>query len=367
MKYDLRLKLVQYARAQGNKPAAREFGCDIKTVRLWRKRYEADRSRSSLMDRSHAPKSCPHKTSPQMETHVVQCRKQAPCLGARRLKQSYDLAPGHNAISRILRQRGLTEKRKKKYEKKRDMREIKAQYQFAQQIQIDVKYLTDIPYYLAQLLANKSLPKFEYTARDVRTGAVWLGFANTYSEAHSVAFVRNLANHLIATGRPLNGFTTIQTDNGPEFSGMERTPSPVGFTAQVQSRLGATHRFIPPGRKNHQADVETLHHHIEREFFDLERFKSRHDFFIKVSAWQLWWNTTRPNSYKGNKTPDQIALELDPNRNPAFWLTPAFDLDLILNQRIQNSIRPPPLPQHPRGEDQPRLPDVGSARSFSPI
>lgn len=52
--------------------------------------------------------------------------REAPCLGARRLKEFCGLAPGTGAIARVLRQNGLTHKRKKKYQKKRDLRKVKA-------------------------------------------------------------------------------------------------------------------------------------------------------------------------------------------------------------------------------------------------
>ncbi len=75
MKYDLRLRLVQFAAGQGLKPAAREFGCQVKIVRKWLRRWEAaGKTRRSLLDRSRAPKTCPHKTAPALEARIVRAR-----------------------------------------------------------------------------------------------------------------------------------------------------------------------------------------------------------------------------------------------------------------------------------------------------
>lgn len=346
MKYDVRLAMVLYARQHGNKPAARQFGCTVKIVRKWRTRYEAaNGARSALQDRSRAPKTCPHKTPVRIERQVVRVRLKAKCLGARRLKDYYALKPSVGAIGRILRQAGLTQKRKKKPQKKRDMRELKARLRAFEQSQVDVKYLNDIPFYVEQLWGNKDLPRFQYSWRDVRTGGLFLGFANELSEEHACCFVAAVGAHLKRIGQPLQA-SIVQTDNGSEFSGAERkVRDDRGFHHTVENILGARHRFIPPGRKNHQADVETIHERIEAEFFDLERFASREQFFAKASAWQLWWNTTRKNSYKHNQTPDQILNAADPRASPEAWLLQALDLDQAM--KLKTGTRGYHLPELP--------------------
>lgn len=346
--------MVRFADERGVKPAAREFACQPKTVRKWLRRWREDnRSRRSLTDRSRAPKSCPHKTPPEAEREVLRERDKAPCLGARRLKLFCRLAPSEGAIARILRQNGRARRRKKKHEKKRDMREVKARLRAFEQLQIDTKYLNDIPYYVEQMARNKDLPRFQYTARDVKTGAVFLGFAGELSESCACVFAAAVLRHLERCGHPRKG-AIVQTDNGSEYSGMERkTKRDRGFTHVVEDLFKATHRHIPPGKKNHQADVETLHERIEPEFFDLERFRSRAEFFAKASAWQLWWNTTRSNGYKADRSPDRILLEERPHRDPNVWLLPALDLDRLLAQRAHKATQ---NQQPQRGYYVPALP-----------
>lgn len=347
MKFDMRLKMVRYAARRGVKPAAREFGCQPRIVRKWLRRWRADNhSRKSLMDRSRAPHSCPHKTPRRIERQIVRERKKAPCLGAARLKEFCEIPASQGAIARVLRQEGMTRRRKKKCQKKRDMRAIKARYRPFEENQVDVKYLNDIPFYVEQMWRNPKLPRFEYTWREVKTGAVFLGFARELSETHACCFVAAVAKHLGRTGFALDQDKTIQTDNGSEFSGAERRiDRQRGFRHLVENGLGARHRFIPPGKKNHQADVETIHERIEAEFFDLERFADKNDFFMRASAWQLWWNTTRKNTHKAKRSPEEILLETEPDRDPKLWLLPALDLDQLLEKRIERKT----LNKHPTG------------------
>ena len=359
MKYDTRLKMVRYAAEHGVKPAAREFGCEPRIVRKWLRRWREDNhSRRSLMDRSRAPKTCPHKTPAAVEKQVLRERDRAPCLGARRLRDFCAIPASEGAIARILRQNGRTQRRKKKYEKKRDMRAVKARLAAFEHLQIDTKYLNDIPFYVEQMARNRALPRFQYTARDVKTGATFLGFGAELSGAHASCFAAAVLRHLERCGHPRRG-TVVQTDNGQEYSGVERkVKRDRGFTHVVRDLFGAEHRFIPPGKKNHQADVETLHERIEAEFLDLERFASRCDFFEKASMWQLWWNITRQNGYKGGRTPDAILLEEHPGRDTALWLLPALDLDALLAQRADHALADE---EHKRGYYVPALPEPEAA------
>lgn len=110
-----------------------------------------------------------------------------------------------------------------------------------------------------------------------------------------------------------------------------------GFTHTAEDRIGARHRFIPPEKKNLQADVETMHNIIEEEFFNLETFKGDDavaTFFRKAGLWQLWANTTRKSGCKGRLTPDDILREADPDRDPGVWNLPPLDLDRLFEHHV---------------------------------
>jgi len=80
-----------------------------------------------------------------------------------------------------------------------------------------------------------------------------------------------------------------------------------------------------------QADVETIHGLMETEFYELEAFNDRADFMSKANTYQLFFNLERPNTYKEHKTPWQLAREKKPNLDKRLLMTPAVDLDLLLN------------------------------------
>jgi hypothetical protein len=99
------------------------------------------------------------------------------------LPGEHNLACSHEAIRRILNEHGLTRKRVKKHKRKRSLREIKKHWKLFGQITVDTKDLKDIPHYWPQMKMLK-LPKYQFTAREIRSGLMFLGFAN-----EDVAFI----------------------------------------------------------------------------------------------------------------------------------------------------------------------------------
>lgn len=328
----IRLQVVRYAQQHSVKATQRKFGCSRNTVKLWKKRFETE-GRSGLVDRSRAPKNIPHKTSPEEEEHIIACRKDAPCYGAKRLKWFYDINRSECAIRRILKQNGLTRKRKKKHHTKNDLREVKAKYKALTHHQEDVKHLKDIPYYWTQMM-SKGLPRYEYTIRDTKSGALILGFANEYSELYSTMFTSYYLDWLKPFDVDLSELI-IQTDNGSEFGGGSRRHfKPKGFVDIIEGKYGAKHNYIPPSMSNANADVESLHDTIEEEFFNLEKFENRNNFFIKAQMYQNFYNFVRPNFWKKAKTPIQIICEDRQNINPAILYIPVVDLDKLFRTKF---------------------------------
>jgi transposase len=328
----IRLQVVRYAQQHSIKAAQRKFGCSKNTVKEWRNRFEKE-GRSGLINRSRAPKSIPHKTSPDEEAHIIACRLDAPCYGAKRLKWFYDINRSESAVKRILKQNGLAGKRKKKHHTKNDLREAIAKYKALTHHQEDVKHLKDIPYYWSQMM-SRGLPKYEYTIRDTKSGALFLGFCNEYSELYSTLFTEYYLDWLKSFDIDL-GDVIIQTDNGAEFGGGNlRHFKQDGFVDIIERKYGAKHNFIPPSMSNANADVESLHDTIEEEFFNLEHFKNRSDFLIKVQMYQNFYNFVRPNFWKKAKTPIQIICEDRQNINPAVLFTPVVDLDKLFRTKF---------------------------------
>ena len=320
----VRQDMVKYAQIHGIKPAARRFGCSKNTIKLWQKRYQ-EGGIGALVNQRKGPNRIPHKLSKEDEEHIIKCRKQAPCYGPKRLRWGYGIQASEGAIARVLKQNSLTRKRTKKYQRKQDLRHIKAAYKALSHHQEDVKHLYDIPHYWPQLQKNH-LPKYQYTVRDTKSGMMMLGYGREYNEQYSTIITEQYLEHLRAHGVDL-GEVIVQTDNGSEFGGgRNRNLSKPGFLSAIES-YGAVHRFIPPGMCNANADVETVHATIEQEFFDLESFSDVKEFFEKAQVYQYFYNIGRPNFSKKGKTPLQIIMEDRPNISPKVVDFPVLDLD----------------------------------------
>jgi len=334
-KWDMRLALVRYAQNSGIREAARSFGCSRNTVRLWMRRYE-HKGIVGLAEQSRAPNHIPHKAGSEMEKKVLAARKAVPCYGPRRLKSMFEIPISVNAIARIIKEQGLTRKPRKKHRKKNDLRIVKAQYQALTHHQMDIKYLNDIPMFYP-FMCNLNLPKFQYTIRDTKSGALFLAFASELNMTYTVLFVKRYLSHLQKHGIDTRE-VIIQTDLGAEFSGKQRKPTNRGFTFTIEELFGASHRFIPPGCANANADVESSHNLIEREFYDLEGYASKEDFIQKSATYQSYFNFARPNGYKGNLTPWDIVTADLPNTSPTVLSLFPVILDNILLTDL-----PPPL------------------------
>ena len=319
--FSARLALVKHARTHGIRPAARHFRCAKNTVKRWWRRYK-EKGNEGLRDLSRAPKTCPHKTPPAEEKKILEARREAPCFGPQRLRDLKGVRPSKSAIARILRQNGLSGPRRKKHQKKNDLRAIKAQYAVWQRLQADTKPLYDIPLFWPQM-KHLGLPQQQYSHRDVKSGAIFLDYADSVSTTYATLSSDRLLEHLRRWNAPL-GDMVLSTDNGSEYGGAERYERQTGYHASMQ-RHGLVHRFLPPRTPNAHGDVESMHRWCQEELFDLETFHSRRDFFEKVATYQLWWNFARPNYSKGGKTPAQILEEAA--INPLVLAMPPTDLD----------------------------------------
>ncbi len=327
-RFDLRNHMVKMAMSDGVRATARAFKTTRNTVRKWLRRFN-DVGATGLTDLNRAPKSCPHKTSAEVESKVIEQRKKTPGFGARRLKYEFELPCSKNAIARIIRQNNLIHRRKRKHQTKRDLRDVKAQYKALTRFQTDVKYLNDIPHYWP-FMTDLHLPRFQYTTRCVKTGATFLAYGSEISVTYAELTVRKILEHLIAFGIDPKT-VTFQTDRGSEFDGQAVHKNDRGFTYTIEQVFGAHHQLLLRYNPNANADVESFHYHEEPEFFDIESFSGMPDFWRKITTYQNYWNIGRVNFYKGAKTPLQILREFAPEISPSVLLLPPINLDNLMS------------------------------------
>jgi len=96
-------------------------------------------------------------------------------------------------------------------------------------------------------------------------------------------------------GLPLS----ITVDNGPEFDGK--------VLDQWAYRTGVQLSFIRPGKPNENAYIESFNGKFRDECLNEHWFISLAHARSIIEAWRIEYNTERPHSSLGNRTPEEIA------------------------------------------------------------
>lgn len=81
-------------------------------------------------------------------------------------------------------------------------------------------------------MADRKLPKYEYTIRDTKSGFTIVGFSDEYSEQYSTMLTEIYLRHLKSFGIELKD-VIIQTDNGSEFGARKRDIKTPGFVNTI--------------------------------------------------------------------------------------------------------------------------------------
>jgi len=333
LKYETRHSLVQTALNTGIKATAGFYAVSRNTVRKWLRRYQESHI-AGLEELSRAPKLIPHKTDAATEAMVIKVKKRLRRFGSRRLKRDFDLPCSHSTLDRIYRVANLLKRRKRKRGRRNDLRAEKARFRAFERTCNDTKHLTDIAEYWTQARLL-GLPWFQYSHRDVRTGTMLLGFANELSLSHATVFAELVVEWYRQHQVNLKG-STWNHDGGSEFIGAWNAKEKSSYQKALAA-AGIEGFQIP--KTTYNAEVETIHNTIEFEFFEVEHFRNRADFFRKASSYQWWYNCVRKNCYRQDQSPREILAAVAPNISPGVLLLPAIDLDLALEQKVSCIMR----------------------------
>lgn len=328
-----RYQMVIYALQHGIKPTARLYATTPKTVRKWVKRFK-EGGYQALNDISRRPKHSPFATPQCLVEKIIKLKSTYKRLGAEQIKILENLPVSAKTIRKIWRLNGLSSrKRRKKYLTKQNLRQIKKQYALFEKNCEDTKDLSDIPEYWLQM-KKLNLPNTQYTFREISCGIIFLGFANERSLIHEILFAEYVNEHLKKYGLLFPGGIR-QTDNGAEYCGSWSSKKPSAYTLSLEA-YNQKHYTIPPGAHRYQSDVETVHNLMEMEFYEIENFSDRTDFFEKAYTYQLFFNLLRPNTYKENKSPFELAKEKIPSLPKEALMLAPVDLDALLDKKLAN-------------------------------
>jgi hypothetical protein len=330
----LRHKIAISAKEIGIKPTVKLFNTTKKTVKKWYNRWLL-LGYEGLGGKSKQPHYSPNATSAYMRKRLVALKKEYKRVGADTIKNIKNLTISSKTIRKIWREENVpSRKRRKKHVTKQNLRAVKKQFMPFTFIVEDTKDLIDIPEYLAQMIIHK-LPKVQYSFRDVSSGLLILAFADERSLLNSTLFANYTNSKLIELNVNLS-YAMRQTDNGSEYIGSWQAKEPSSYTLAIQNTAQQVHNTIFPGAHRMQSDVETIHNLIEVEFFEIESFSCRQDFFDKVHSYQSFFNLVRTNSYKENKTPWNLILDRIPDANINVAKIPVVDLSLLAKNYVDS-------------------------------
>jgi transposase len=264
-KMDYRFKMVQYARKEGISQAARLFNTSRNTIRKWLKRFEKE-GMSGLKDQSRAPKHSPNKLSQEVIDKLMKIREKYPTFSTKRLAAEGLLPCSHETARKVYAKAGKTRKKKRKKRLTSSVaKEFKEKLKPFELIILDTKHLYDLPVYNQYRIAL-GLPKYQYTARDVKSGLLFTAYSNELSLTNNTIFVKHIIKFLQENGVDLNN-VTFQFDNGSENIGSVRRKE-YSTLEKFLVDNGVKANRIPPRRWIYNADVETLHGRIEEEFLE---------------------------------------------------------------------------------------------------
>jgi putative transposase len=125
--------------------------------------------------------------------------------------------------------------------------------------------------------------------------ALWIEVDNSLPGLRVVRVLERVAQE---RGAP----EAIQVDNGPEFISQ--------VVDQWAYRNGVALHFIDPGKPVQNAFIESFNGKFRDECLNQSWFTSLEDARRIIEAWREDYNTVRPHSSLGYKTPEEYAAEI---------------------------------------------------------
>lgn len=273
---DKRLELVRYANDNGVKVAARFYKCSKNTIKKWCRRY-AIYGYAGLKDKSrrpiHSPKRIPDQDIIKIKETCDYAKEKGKYITVNNVRRKTGIKDFSDVtMNRYINEACGKRKNLKHIQPKGGDVSWKQHLKPFQLWQIDIKYLTDInnlkPYFKKD--NDRSLAKYQITARDVATGFPIVAYCNEKSATYTKMFLENILYEFLKQfdGIDLKSIT-IQTDNGKEFTNKYtktngKSPKETNFTLYVYCKF-KKHKTNPPGSPTYDSDVESFHWSIERD------------------------------------------------------------------------------------------------------
>jgi transposase InsO family protein len=271
-----RLAIVHYATDHGIKGAARRFGLDRKTVRAWRRRWQAA-GLAGLVPRYHPIRA--RRISDSTVALIEQARRDLH-FGAVRtriwLERVHRVRVAAATVHRICHRLGYPPLARKPQRRPRQLT-LFSRDRPGDCVQVDVKEV--------KVAGTKC---FQYTAIDDCTRYRILRLYPRKNQQTSHSFLTTLRTTLPFPIRKL------QVDNGTEF--------PLAFALTVQ-QAGMQLRYIQPRCPEQNGKVERSHRVDEEEFWSRSTFERFAPAAEALLAWERRYNHERFSMALNGLTP----------------------------------------------------------------
>ena len=221
---DKRLEMVRSAHEIGIKPTARFYRCSKNVIKKWCKRY-ALYGLKGLKDLSRRPKHSPKRIKDEDIIKINDCVQNAKnkkkYITVNNVRRSTKIMNHSDTTINRYINKACNGKKNKKHIKESSDVSWKNSIDPFMYWQIDIKYLTDIdnlkPYFNKN--NDRSLMKYQITARDLATGLPIVAYCNEKSVIYTKMFLENVFYEFLKQFKYLNlKEIKVQTDNGLEFT-----------------------------------------------------------------------------------------------------------------------------------------------------
>lgn len=341
---ELRLRIAKHAHNHSIKSAARVFQCSRNTVRKWYRLYLfyqeqgiTTKKDMHLEDVKRITTNHPNamNTNTQQRLYrILETRyNNRQRIIITHIVKNHHIPYSVDTVRKYAKRWGFFIARHNKSKQKRYLVEVKKKMRFCEVVQVDIKYLTDIPELYPSLHTYKQygFPSYQITARDVATGTLWYAYAQEKSTANTKLFIEYLGEHLKRYG--LNMTQTIfQTDGGTEFTNQYLSvhPKPTAFQCAITD-MGAIHRVNPAASPTYNSDVESSHRLIEDEAYSNQWKVDTAEFLSAMRSYQSYFNLERYNTYKKGTPRDLLEAKHIPVDNAVLVLRPIIVDTLLLH------------------------------------
>lgn len=288
-----KLKILDWHKVHGENISltSRHFEFTRKVIRGWLKQLK-NSGPVGLNEKSRTPINQRMPTTPpDIVLQTVKIRKQYPAWSKYKirtiLERDYGIKTSASNVGRILKRRGLIDK-KKSYKRIKAALGLKLRFprglrisEAGDMVQIDTKYI--------MLPGGRKL--YQFTAIDVLSKRRILRVYPSLSSRNGRLFLEECIRCF-----PFK-IKAVQTDNGSEFL--------KEFDKRCKE-LKLPHYYIYPRTPKQNTYVERSHGSDEDEFYQLGNvYMDRELMDRKLREWEYIWNNIRPHEALDYRTPNQ--------------------------------------------------------------